>query len=156
MKTYDHPGVYIPPPLIYVAFYGLAWMVQTALPINSRIIHSAFFHNFGWLLLMLSFGITIPGLWKFRQTKNSLVPIKPAHSLQTDGIYAHTRNPMYLGLLLLYSGISCLTGNYWALFLLPFLILILQSYVIRREEKYLERAFDKDYVEYRNRVRRWI
>ena len=56
--------------------------------------------------------------------------IRPARSLQTDGIYAWTRNPMYLGLLFLYSGLALLLGNGWTLLLIPFLMLFVQLYII--------------------------
>lgn len=156
MKINDNPGVHIPPPLIFAAFFGLAWIVQSAFPIKSNILNSQTFHCVGWLFIILNLGFVFSGLWKFWRTKNTLITIKPARSLQTNGIYAYTRNPMYLGLMLLYTGLACLTGNCWTFIFLPILFLIIQNYIILREEKYLDRTFTGEYKIYKGKVRRWI
>jgi protein-S-isoprenylcysteine O-methyltransferase Ste14 len=63
---------------------------------------------------------------------------------------------MYLGLVLLYTGLAFLTGNWWTLILLPFVVVVVNYFMIRPEEKYLERSFGQSYLEYRSKVRRWI
>jgi protein-S-isoprenylcysteine O-methyltransferase Ste14 len=98
----------------------------------------------------------LPALIKFAQSKNTLVTIKPANSLQTRGIYSVTRNPMYMGLLILYCGIAMFEGNWWTIIFIPVIIIIVQAYVIRGEENYLQRAFGEEYFAYRKKVRRWI
>ena len=105
---------------------------------------------------MVGLVVMLPALVKFFKTKNTLIPNKPATSLQTSGIYSITRNPMYLGLLNIYIGIAFLKGNWWTLMLVPFVILIVTYLVILKEESYLGRAFGDGYVEYRKKVRRWI
>ena len=109
-------------------------------------------------ILLVATGITtiLPALVKFYQTKNTLITIKPAHSLQTSGIYSISRNPMYLGLLILYLGIACFKGNLWTFILIPVLVLVITHFVILKEEAYLGRTFGVDYVEYQKKVRRWI
>jgi protein-S-isoprenylcysteine O-methyltransferase Ste14 len=49
-----------------------------------------------------------------------------------------------------------LEGNWWAFIFIPLIIIIVQSYVIRGEENYLQRAFGEEYNAYRKKVRRWI
>jgi protein-S-isoprenylcysteine O-methyltransferase Ste14 len=61
-----------------------------------------------------------------------------------------------VGLAVMYLGISCLIGNWWNIILFPILLLVIQEYIIKREEKYLERAFGQKYLDYKNRVRRWL
>ena len=90
------------------------------------------------------------------KTKNTPVIIKSASSLQTTGIYSVSRNPMYLSLLLIYTGLAFLIGNWWNIILLPLLFLVVQEYVIKREEKYLERRFGQEYLNYKLKVRRWL
>ena len=85
-----------------------------------------------------------------------MITIKSANSLQTDGVYAITRNPMYLGLLFLYTGIAFFAGNWWTFILIPMVVIIITTYVISREEKYLLDAFGQDYTSYKIKVRRWI
>lgn len=63
---------------------------------------------------------------------------------------------MYLGMTAVYIGISLLTNMLWPLLVLPILIAILQSTVIRREESYLREAFGEAYESYCRDVRRWI
>ena len=89
-------------------------------------------------------------------TKNTVILIKPASSLQITGIYGITRNPMYIGLAIVYLGITCFIGNWWNLILFPLLLIFVQEYIIKREEKYLEAEFGQEYEEYKNKVRRWL
>lgn len=75
---------------------------------------------------------------------------------RTTGIYGITRNPMYVGLAMVYLGITCIIGNWWNIIVLPLLFLIVQEYIISREEKYLEFEFGQQYDDYKRIVRRWL
>jgi protein-S-isoprenylcysteine O-methyltransferase Ste14 len=59
-------------------------------------------------------------------------------------------------LLLIYTGLSFLIGNWWNLVLLPFLFLVVQEYIIKREERYLDRRFGQEYTDYKSQVGRWL
>jgi|ERR1035437_641425 protein-S-isoprenylcysteine O-methyltransferase Ste14 len=152
----DSPGVYLPPPLFYVAIFLIAVFLEHKVPVNDSMFHLQITKLAGILFIAISFFFLVTGLRSFIQSKNTLVLIKPASSLQTTGIFSITRNPMYCGLSILYFAITCLIGNWWNIILFPFLVLIIQEYVIKREEKYLERAFGEEYLNYKNRVRRWL
>ena len=152
----NHPGVYVPPPLIYIACFFFSYVLQRIVPLPQTWFHTLGASITGTLLLALGFLFLLPALRRFFISKNTLVTIKPATSLQTEGVYGITRNPMYLGLLLLYTGLAQFFGNAWTLLLLPVLFLIVQSYIIRREEKYLQRAFGAEYNAYQQKVRRWL
>ncbi len=156
MKTKDNAGVYVPPPLIYAVIFILAMVAKSKFPIDIRLLRSHQIHILGWVLIIITIGILLPSLWRFWRSKNTLITVKPATSLQTTGIYNYTRNPMYLGLMVLYIGLACLSENCWTLIFLPVLFLIIQYYIIYREEKYLERAFGEEFKVYKNKVRRWI
>jgi protein-S-isoprenylcysteine O-methyltransferase Ste14 len=156
MKTTDNPGVYIAPPMIYAAIFGIASVSGKLYPIDIQIFKSRELHILGWILIIITLGILVSGVWRFWRSKNTLITIKPATSLQTTGIFAYTRNPMYLALLILYCGLACFSGNCWTFIFLPLLFLIIRNYVILREERYLERAFSAEYILYKKRVRRWI
>ena len=133
MKTkIDHPGVYIPPPLLYVVIFLLSVYIQKLFPLTSLFFKTSIAFILGILFAIIGLIILIPAVVKFFKTKNTLITIKPANSLQTTGIYSITRNPMYLGLLNIYTGIAL------------------------KEEKYMARAFGNLYVEYSKNVRRWI
>jgi protein-S-isoprenylcysteine O-methyltransferase Ste14 len=156
MSTKNHPGVYVPPPLIYVTLFFLSVLLQKLWPLKRGWLNTTQAQGIGWLLIALCFLLVFIAIRQFVISKNTVVTIKPATSLQTTGIYTFTRNPMYLGLLLLYSGIAFFYGNWWTFFLLSLLIMIIQLYVIRREEKYLHNAFGTQYNAYKKKVRRWI
>lgn len=109
-----------------------------------------------FLFVAAGFALMLPAVLKFIQTKNSLIPVKPATSLQASGVYAVSRNPMYLGLLLIYIGFAFWIGNWWTFIFVPILILLINKFIIEKEEKYLERAFGEAYIEYKKKARRWI
>jgi protein-S-isoprenylcysteine O-methyltransferase Ste14 len=152
----DNPHVYVPPPLIYAVIFFLSLLMQRIVPIDNSFFYSKNAEIAGIILIAIALLFLLPALIRFAQTKNTLVTIKPANSLQTKGIYSLTRNPMYMGLLILYSGIGMLEGNWWTIIFIPVVIIIVQSYVIRGEENYLQRAFGEEYNAYRKKVRRWI
>lgn len=153
----DHPGVYIPPPLIYVAVFLVAIFIQSKVPIDKTLFYKPATKIIGILIIIIAVSFFLfRSLKRFIQTKNTVVTVLPANSLQTTGIYSVTRNPMYIGLALVYIGIACFIGNWWNIILFPLLLLIVQEYIIKREEQYLVRRFGQDYIEYRKRVRRWL
>jgi protein-S-isoprenylcysteine O-methyltransferase Ste14 len=156
MKKEDNPGVRLPPPLVYGLFFGISLLLQKLIPLNKDFFNTNVSEVLGFLLLAVCLVFDLPSLIQFFRTKNTLITIKPANSLQTKGLYSISRNPMYTGLLCLYSSLALLVGNWWTVLLIPFVFFIIQVYVIRREEKYLTRRFGQQFIEYKNRVRRWL
>jgi protein-S-isoprenylcysteine O-methyltransferase Ste14 len=74
----------------------------------------------------------------------------------TTGIHGRSRNPIYVGLFLLYTGIGFVAHSPWILILLLPLALLIRYGVVAREEAYLERLFGDAYRDYKARVRRWL
>ena len=155
-KKADNPGIYIPPPLLYIVTFFAAILLQKILPLNKEFFHSTASKIIGSVIILIGLFFNFPALRQFIKTKNTLVTVKPANSLQTAGIYSASRNPMYVSLLLFYTGLAFIVGNWWTLILLPVLFLIVQEYVIKREEKYLDRTFGQQYSDYKTKVRRWL
>ena len=150
------PGVYIPPPLFYVLIFIAAVFIQKRIPISDTLLHSLAIKVVGVFFLIVALFFLVRSLRQFFLTKNTVILIKPASSLQTTGIYGITRNPMYVGLAMVYLGITCFIGNWWNIILSPLLFLIVQEYIIKREEKYLEFEFGQQYDDYKRIVRRWL
>lgn len=152
----DNPGVFIPPPLCYVAVFVAAVFLQRQLPINKGHFAEQVSSYLGFIFVAIGMALIVVSLRQFFITKNTLITIRPALSLQTHGIYSITRNPMYLGLVNLYLAVTCFIGSWWNIILFPFLIIIVQEYIIKREERYLARRFGQDYLNYKKEVSRWI
>ena len=74
----------------------------------------------------------------------------------TGGPFRYTRNPAYLGMAMIFAGVSCLANALPAMLLLPAALLTIQRGVIEREERYLEREFGEEYLRYKARTRRWV
>ena len=154
--TKDSPGVYIPTPLVYAGVFFLSFPLHKLLPLDNSFFHTGTALAIAIVIIVAGLCFNLPALRQFAKTKNTLVTVKPARSLQTSGIYAVSRNPMYLSLLLWYTGLALLFGNWWTLHLLPVLAIVITYFIIKPEEKYLERAFGKTYLDYKRKVRRWI
>ncbi|MGI8600509.1 MAG: methyltransferase family protein [Chitinophagaceae bacterium] len=152
----DSPRVYIPPPLVYAGIFLISFLLQKFLPINNSFFTTSTSTIIGISFIVLGLILDMPAIRQFVTTKNTLVTIKPATTLVTSGIYTKSRNPMYLGLLLIYAGVALIIGNWWTIILIPVLISIVAYFIIKPEERYLERAFGKDYLNYKQEVRRWI
>jgi protein-S-isoprenylcysteine O-methyltransferase Ste14 len=156
MQKADSPGIYFPPPLIYAVIFLAALFIQKKIPIDDHIFKNRMAPMIGILFFLVAAYYSVRSMKQFIQTKNNIIPNKPAESLQTTGIYHSTRNPMYFSLMMVYLGLSCLIGNWWNIILLPLLLLIIQEFIIKKEEKYLLRKFGQQYSDYCHQVRRWI
>lgn len=152
----DNAGVYLPPPILYVAVFFLSILIQRYFPLPMGPIGSSLGSYLSVVFILIGIMFALPALIAFFKTKNTLITIKPATSLQTKGIYNISRNPMYVGLLSVYIGIALILGNWWTFLLIPLVIFVITRYVIIKEERYLERAFGQDYLNYKTKVRRWL
>ncbi|CAN5738939.1 hypothetical protein BH20ACT12_BH20ACT12_08330 [soil metagenome] len=150
----DNPGINLPPPLIYVVplLLGLLLDRGACLPFLPR----GAARGLGWPLL--GGGVALNG-WFLKTMRDAQAPIrtdKPVPRLTTTGPFRYTRNPSYLALALIYAGIAVLRNSPWAMLLLPLVVIVIQREVIEREERYLERAFGEEYLDYKGKVRRWV
>ncbi|HEY9660596.1 MAG TPA: methyltransferase, partial [Allocoleopsis sp.] len=96
----DHPGIYIPPPLFYIALFVAAILLEKVVPLGRTFFTTTASKIIGVVIILGGLFFNIPALRQFFKSKNTLVTVKPASSLQTTGIYAISRNPMYVSLLL--------------------------------------------------------
>ncbi len=153
MRALEHR---IPPPLVAVVvaagMYALArwwplWRFEVPMPLLAG-------------LLMASMGGVISGLGAlaFRRARTTVNPLHPdrATSVVTDGIYRHTRNPMYVGMLCVLLGCFVAFGALSALLGLPAFVAYITRFQIVPEEQALQAKFGSDYDDYRARVRRWL
>jgi protein-S-isoprenylcysteine O-methyltransferase Ste14 len=145
-------GVMFPPPLIFI---GLA----LAGPGIDRLLGLPPLPIPGWLgMIFLIPGLSLIGIaiGLFRRRGENPVPSTPTDGIIDTGIYARTRNPMYLGMAVAYPGIAILLHSMPSLLLLPVAIILVRTQVIAREERYLEAKFGAPYMAYKARVGRWF
>lgn len=149
-------GVRFPPPAIYALALGAGFLAQRRWPValwpdNVRAMRVA-----GAFLFLAGLGIALAAVRTFHAAGTSPNPTRPSKALAFAGPYRFTRNPMYLGLFLASAGFAVFWNAFWPLLALPFAILAMTVFVIRREERYLEERFGEAYRDYTNRVRRWL
>lgn len=152
----DHPGVYLPPPFFYLIVFVVGWILQKWVPLHPGILRSFPAAGLGVVFLIMAIGLISQALKIFHESGNTVITTRAASSLQTDGIYSKTRNPMYLGMVFIYISFSLFIGYWWHLILLPLLIILIQRLVIRKEENYLSHRFGPEYLEYQEKVGRWL
>ncbi len=110
----------------------------------------------GWAFVPLALvGLTIARR-QFANADAEIMTFDTPRNLVTGGLFAHSRNPMYLAMLLLVLGAALITGH-WVALLFPFIFLIAANWwYIPFEEAAADQAFGDPYRQYRARVRRWI
>jgi protein-S-isoprenylcysteine O-methyltransferase Ste14 len=146
----------IPPPAVALLTGILVWLASRAAPSFAFEFPA---HNIVAICLV-AVGVTsaISGFAAFAQARTTINPTKPekSTSLVTSGVYTITRNPMYLGLLLVLTGWALHLSNAVAFLFLPGFIVYINRFQIAPEEKALTSLFAREFVTYQSRVRRWV
>ena len=111
---------------------------------------------FGIVFIVSGVILTIRSAQLFRQQGTQTHPGVKATWLVTEGPFRYTRNPMYLGLLIILVGVAILLGSVSPLLVIPIMIWILHVKFILREEQWMESWFGAPYLEYKKKTRRWL
>lgn len=156
--TGDNPGVIVRPPLLYLGTLLVAAMIDWASPASFRGIGPplAVLQGAGGILAVLGAVVMALAIRRFAQAGTNVPTNMPSTALVTEGIYAMSRNPIYVGMSCIYAGLSLLFDNPYALGLLLPVLMVMHFGVILREERYLDRAHGQSYGAYRQKVRRWL
>ncbi len=110
----------------------------------------------GAILLAAGFTLRVWATFDFYQRKMKVIVLQPQTSLITTGPYRYSRNPLYLGgNVFIFGGAVLMLGSTCGLILTVVNILAV-DFMIRREEKQLEKIFGQEFIDYKSRVRRWI
>ena len=153
-NTKDAPGVVALPPVIFgialAAGIGLEFLVPTAFfGGGSRTVAGIVLAGAGGVMIAL-------GLLEHGRNGNDPDPRQPDVTVMTGGIYRRTRNPIYVGYMLILAGIGVWAGSWWVVAMLIPAYLVIRYGVVAREEKYLEAKFGETYTAYKTSVRRWF
>ena len=154
MSNSDSPGVSVPPPLIFAAGFTVGLVLNWLLPV--RAFSPAPFKTAGWLLAVAAGLLALWAAWTMHRAGTHINPRRPATTIVTNGPFRFTRNPLYLSLAILSLGAALFFDIAWALPALIPTVVIVQKYVICREESYLAAKFGTAYLEYKMKTRRWL
>jgi protein-S-isoprenylcysteine O-methyltransferase Ste14 len=113
-------------------------------------------HSQSWGLILAGVAIFVAAVRNFTRAGTPVPSNQPVRVLVTTGIHGWSRNPIYLGMLIIYLGVGVLLRGAWILLMFLPLAAILRYVVIDKEEAYLERCFGEAYRDYRAKVRRWM
>jgi protein-S-isoprenylcysteine O-methyltransferase Ste14 len=142
------------PPGIPFAAWLLGWGLGRLWPI--AISWPSWTRPLGIILMVLAFSFAGWAVVTFRRHNTVVDPRGKVSTIVTTGPYRVTRNPMYVSLMVLYTGGILAFHLMWSVILLPAVFLALQYGVIVREERYLQAAFGEPYTVYCRQVRRWL
>jgi protein-S-isoprenylcysteine O-methyltransferase Ste14 len=150
----DRSGVPIAPPLLFVlpilASLAIEWFLPTSF------IHGAFRGIIGALLFLAGVALNIGGFVTQKRAGTDPIPFNPSRRIVAHGLYRSSRNPMYIGLAISTLGLAILVDSAWMLLAIPIGLVLIDRIVVTREERYLERKFGQEYLDYKRRVRRWL
>jgi protein-S-isoprenylcysteine O-methyltransferase Ste14 len=150
-------GVIARPPLLFVGALLLGVVLDRLLPLPLSASGTGLAH---WIvavsLILIGLALAAAGIRNFTRAGTPVPTTEPTRALVTTGIHGWTRNPIYLGMFLVYGGIGVASRSPWTLILALPLAITIRYGVVAREEAYLERRFGDAYRAYRARVRRWI
>lgn len=145
------------PPLIVMAAIGLA-MAGAARLVPALDLDWPWLDPAAWLVGAVGCILAGSGVYEFGKAKTTRDPRQgaAASTLVVGGFYRATRNPMYLGMLLLLVAWGAWLANLGALATIVIFVLYMNRFQIEPEERYLQGRFGEDYRAYARRVRRWI
>jgi protein-S-isoprenylcysteine O-methyltransferase Ste14 len=146
----------VPPVAVVLFMAALMWLVARAAPVFEIALPARGFLAVG--LAVTGIIASLSGVVSFRRAKTNVNPMKPdsSSSLVSSGVYALTRNPMYLGFLLVLAGWAVFLSNVLGLLLLPVFVFYMNRFQIEPEEKALAILFGPAFNAYQSRVRRWL
>tara|TARA_B100002019_G_scaffold262957_1_gene250727 strand:+ start:217 stop:669 length:453 start_codon:yes stop_codon:yes gene_type:complete len=144
----------IPPPLVVLILVISTFFSSKKIDL----IYIPFQTLISIFILFIGILILINPVLKFKRSKTTINPIKfkKVNKLVTSGIYKYSRNPMYLGLLMIVVSSSIYYLNIYSILTPLFFYLWINRFQIKREENFLIEKFGKEYLSYKNKTRRWI
>ncbi len=148
----------IPPPVMTVMFAAGMWAVEHGWPTEPADARPLWRMAVALLLFVGAGGVGLPAIRAFRGAGTTIDPIhiERASSIVTTGVYRFTRNPMYVSLSMMLVAWALWLGGRWSWLGPVLLVLWLDRFQIRPEERILQARFGEAYRLYCARVRRWL
>jgi protein-S-isoprenylcysteine O-methyltransferase Ste14 len=150
-------GVIARPPLLFLGALLLGVVADQVLPWSMSLPPVGAINGpIAGALILAGVAVFVAGIRNFSRAETPVPTNAPTRALVTTGIHGRTRNPIYLGMFLIYAGIGLALGSLSILALMLPLGLVMRYGVVAREEAYLESRFGDAYRAYKARVRRWV
>lgn len=152
-----HPlDLRIPPPLVALVLAGLMWGTARVTPVIPLAVPLR--GGLALLLAALGLALGVAGTLAFRRARTTVNPLRPerSSSLVADGVYRHSRNPMYAGMLLGLLGWAAWLAAPAVLLGPALFVALITEFQIKPEEQVLATKFGADYDRYLGQVRRWL
>ena len=155
--TRDTAGVIAPPPLIYLGFLLLGLLLEY-LVVRTQGLDMPVTLRWTVVVAFLLAGIAFiaAAALRFRRAGTPAPPWLPTTAFVVQGVYRFTRNPMYLGMTLIYCAIAVAANAPVVFWMLVPLAVTIHYGVVLREERYMVGKFGGAYIDYANRVPRWL
>jgi len=142
------------PPIILVSAIICGWLVQKIWPMDT--LDGTTLWPLGVVMIIAALATDIWAFRTFNHAHTTIMPNKHSDHLVTHGPFAWSRNPIYVGNVVLISGIGLVSGNFWQLIAAATAGILIENLAIKREEKHLELNFADKWQDYSSRVRRWL
>lgn len=157
MTEPDHPPVVVRPPILFGGMLVLALILEGLVPVGPGLGGGAGRAvAVGLSIAVLGGALLALAANRFNQAGTNLPTWEPTLALVENGPYRFSRNPIYIGLLLIYFGLATALTSVWALLFLPALLAVVHYGIVLREESYLTKKFGAAYKSYQARVPRWL
>ena len=153
-ENIDSPGIVTHPPVFYIVATLIGLGLDFIMPLSFGF--GGITETVSLIIFILGTIVTVLGFKMFTTDKQSPSVHAPTTKVYQSSIYAYSRNPIYLGVLLWMISGALFFDKVWIMIMAVPLILFMNKMVIEKEETYLEEKFGADYVAYKNNVRRWI
>jgi protein-S-isoprenylcysteine O-methyltransferase Ste14 len=150
----DLAQIRFPPPMLFLGFLIGALVLNWLFPLPEP--WTTILRIAGGLAVVAGLVLGGKAVSRMRRAHTSPDPDRPAAALVTGGPYRFTRNPIYIGSLLIYPGFTLVAGTLWGLVLSPILLCIATRVIVRAEEAFLAQRFPESYQAYKAGTRRWI
>jgi protein-S-isoprenylcysteine O-methyltransferase Ste14 len=152
--TGDFKRPFAPPPAIFGVAFLIGLAVDFSLPLPMLPLVLQLVAGFSSLTIgVLLIRSSMKGIWGAGTTYN---PYAASTVLVTSGIYTYSRNPGYLGLVVIQLGMALIIDSAWVALTAVVAMVVIDLFVIRLEEEKLSQAFGQEYTDYLKQVRRWI
>jgi protein-S-isoprenylcysteine O-methyltransferase Ste14 len=150
-------GVIMRPPYLFIGALLLGFVLDHVVALHFPLPRSDLIHRIvAGCLILMGIAVFAASVRNFARAATPVPGNQPTRVLVTSGIHGWSRNPIYVGMFLVYCGIGTAVRSPSILLLTLPLAIIIRYGVIAREEVYLDQRFGSLYRDYKARVRRWV